>query len=591
MGCNDVKASTLVICHNGMTAAAISVMSMWLVTSLATFGQSDGIDLLDLSQKAEGGGLDGWGNFSEKSGTNTADVWTLTNGVLVCRGTPRGYLRFDGPVADFDFRLEWRRPAGTKPGKAGVLIRMTGPDRIWPRSLEAQLNAGQAGDFWGLGGFTLDGPADRKTVMENPQQGRLTNLKRTADPEKPAGEWNLYEIGAHGAVVTLRINGVEVNRATNCDTNAGRICLTAEGDPIEFRNVRLHADDGAPDFARLVPPVLPRSAVFRQDGWCLWDPCVTRTGDGVYHLLYSRWPAKLGFDAWCTHAEIAWATATNAAGPYEFRGVVLPARGAAFWDGHSVYNTCIVRDGARFLLYYTGNHGTDAWTPDRPIPMSSDAWWTQRNNQRIGVATADHPGGPWTRSDKPLIDVGPGFGQGIVAVPNVVAKPGGGFRLYYKTLAEGPGRFGGGVFHYGADAESPLGPFVRHPEPMVDKNRLLGDAGRHFDFHIDDHFEWIQDGRWYAIVKDHDAPFLTPHGRSLLLFESPDGRAWLPSRHPLVKDFSIAWADGTREKFQRLEMPKLLIEDGRPKLLSLAALPAGGTVSFLVLIPLQEVAP
>ena len=39
---------------------------------------------------------------------------------------------------------------------------------------------------------------------------------------------------------------------------------------------------------------------------------------------------------------------------------------------------------------------------------------------------------------------------------------------------------------------------------------LLGDAGRRFNFHIDDHFEWIQDGRWYAIVKDHDAPFLTP---------------------------------------------------------------------------------
>ncbi len=542
-----------------------------------------GADLLARPLDAEGG----WRSVSEVAGTKTGELWTLTNGVLSCRGTPRGYLSWDDAPADFLLSLEWRRPAGAKPGKAGVLVRTTGPDRIWPRSLEAQLNAGQAGDFWGLGGFALDGPAERRKTVDHPEQGRLTNLARTADPERPQGEWNLYEIEARGPVVTLRINGVEVNRATGCDTNAGRICLTAEGDPIEFRNVRLCAADGGPDFTQLIPPVLPPAAAFRQEGWCLWDPCVVRADDGLYHLFYSRWPSVLGFDAWCTHAEIAWAASTNAAGPYAFRGVALPSRGAEFWDGHSVYNTCVVRIGAKFHLYYTGNRGTADWAADRRIPASSEAWWTQRNRQRIGVAVADHPGGPWTRFDKPLIDVGPGFGQGLVAVPNVVALPGGGFRLYYKTLAEGAGRFGGGVFHYGADSDSPLGPFVRHPEPMVDKNRLLGDAGRRFNFHIDDHFEWIQDGRWYAIVKDHDAPFLTPHGRSLLLFESPDGRAWRPARHALVKDFAIAWADGARQEFERLEMPKLLVEDGRPRLLSLAAKARGATESFLVVIPLS----
>jgi hypothetical protein len=40
-------------------------------------------------------------------------------------------------------------------------------------------------------------------------------------------------------VVTLEINGQEVNRATGCDVVPGKICLTAEGDEIHFRNVRL----------------------------------------------------------------------------------------------------------------------------------------------------------------------------------------------------------------------------------------------------------------------------------------------------------------------------------------------------------------
>lgn len=341
------------------------------------------------------------------------------------------------------------------------------------------------------------------------------------------------------------------------------------------------------DLAALIPHTLPHSAAFRQPGWHLWDPCVINGDDGRFYLFYARWPEGAGFDAWCTHAEIAWATAPAAAGPYTFQGVALPARGGDHWDGHSVFNTCVIRADGKFYLYHTGNRGTADWKPDRAIPSSSDEWWVHRNNQRIGVAVADSLTGPWKRGDKPLIDAGPDFGRTIINVPNMVAKPEGGYRMYYKTLAEGEGRFGGGVFHYGADAPTPLGPFVRHPRPMVDKNELLPAAAKRFDFHIDDHFEWFQDGRYYAIVKDHDAPFLTPHGRSLLLFESADGRDWKPSAHALVKDFSIRWEDGTREDFARLEMPKLLIEDGRPTLLSLAAYPAGGGASFLVLIPLK----
>ena len=342
------------------------------------------------------------------------------------------------------------------------------------------------------------------------------------------------------------------------------------------------------DFTKTIPPIIPRTAIFSQSGWCLWDPCIVAGGNGKFYLFYSRWPTKLGYEAWCTHAEIAYAAATNAAGPYEFQGVALPARGGNFWDGHSVFNTDVVRIGEKYFLYYTGNHGTTNWVANRAIPASSDEWWIHRNNQRIGVAVADSPNGPWQRFDQPLIDVGKIFGQTIINVPNLVIKPAGGFRLYYKTLAEGPGRFGSGVFHFGADADSPLGPFVRYPEPMVNKNKLMPEVEKRFNFHIDDHFEWIQNGRYYAIVKDHDAPFLTKYGRSLLLFNSPDGRTWKPSTHTLVKDFAICWDNGARQNFTRLEMPKLLLEAGRPVILSLAALPEGQSESFLVLVPLQS---
>lgn len=345
------------------------------------------------------------------------------------------------------------------------------------------------------------------------------------------------------------------------------------------------------DFSTLITPQTPRAALYREPGYHLWDPSVVRGDDGLYHLYYSRWRSSLGFDAWCTHAEIAWATAPSPEGPYTFRGLALPARGAAFWDGHSVFNTNVVRIGARYFLYYTGNRGTTRWSPERPIPISDEEWWTQRNRQRIGVSVAASPAGPWQRFDQPLLDTGPAFGHTIINVPNLVLKPEGGYRLYYKTLAEGPGRFGGGVFHYGADSDSPLGPFIRHPRPVVNKNELMPEVKTRFDFHIDDHFEWFHHDRYYAIVKDHDAPFLTPHGKSLLLFESPDGRAWLPSRHSLVTGFSLHWDDGARQTFERLEMPKLLLAEGRPRLLSLAAFAGTDSESFLINLPLQSPPP
>jgi len=167
-------------------------------------------------------------------------VWRMEDGVLVCSGNPLGYLYTRQDYRDFTLKLEWRWPED-KPGKGRVLIRMTGLHKIWPRSLEAQINAGGAGDFWGLDGYGLIGPVERMRSLESPQFGSLTNVKKTKDLEKPAGQWNTYEIIAEGDTVTLIINGEQVNKATGCDLDAGRICLTSEGSEIHFRNITLSA--------------------------------------------------------------------------------------------------------------------------------------------------------------------------------------------------------------------------------------------------------------------------------------------------------------------------------------------------------------
>lgn len=199
---------------------------------------SGGSEVTDLNLAP---GLDDWKCYLSDPGANMPDVWKVEDGILVCKGTPLGYLYSKEDYTNFVLELDWRWPAGNEPGKGGVLVRMTGGHKIWPKSLEAQINVGDAGDFWGLDGYQLSGPAERTRSMDHEKFGKLINVKKAKALEKPAGEWNHYEIVAIGQRVVLKINGQAVNEAAGCDVLPGKICLTAEGDEIHFRNLRLTA--------------------------------------------------------------------------------------------------------------------------------------------------------------------------------------------------------------------------------------------------------------------------------------------------------------------------------------------------------------
>ena len=132
----------------------------------------------------DGGATLTWKFFSEDGKGDPQRVWQEKDEVIVCKGLPRGYIRTDQEFTDFALRLEWRWPKDKKPGRGGVLIRMTGEDKIWPKSLEAQINSPDAGDFWGLIGYNLAGPADRYKQLDHEQFGKLTNLKKIKAAEK-----------------------------------------------------------------------------------------------------------------------------------------------------------------------------------------------------------------------------------------------------------------------------------------------------------------------------------------------------------------------------------------------------------------------
>lgn len=199
----------------------------------------------DLLQNDDGHySLNRWKCFSAETLTDVSDVWTIDQeGVLSCAGLPRGYLYTEKAYTDFVLTLQWRWPPESEPGKGGVLCRMTGELKIWPKCLEAQINQGGEGDLIGLVGYELSGPSDRLSTMDHEQFGKLTFLKRMKAVAKPAGQWNDYEIRVKGQTATLRLNGQVVNEATGCDVVAGPILLTSENDKIQFRNIQLTSMD------------------------------------------------------------------------------------------------------------------------------------------------------------------------------------------------------------------------------------------------------------------------------------------------------------------------------------------------------------
>lgn len=155
-------------------------------------------------------------------------VWTVVDGVINCTGVPNGYIRTENDYANYKLTVEWRWAA--EPGNSGVLLHMSLPDKVWPRSIEAQLKTQNAGDIYLF--------EDTEIAEHVNKESQL--IKKQSDvSENAAGEWNKYEIICKDDNITMSVNGVLQNKATKASEFFGKIGFQSEGKPIQFRNIVL----------------------------------------------------------------------------------------------------------------------------------------------------------------------------------------------------------------------------------------------------------------------------------------------------------------------------------------------------------------
>jgi len=175
---------------------------------------------------------------------NLESSFIVRDGLLVSLGTPRGHLITDKVYRNYRLEVEYRFAA--KPGNCGVLVHASTPRalyKMFPKSIEVQMNHQHAGDFWCIvedvkvpDMEARRGPKDEWGITEGKKR-RILNL--TDDSENDVGEWNKMIIECVGSSIMVWVNGDLVNHGFECTASEGQIALQAEGSEVEFRKLLL----------------------------------------------------------------------------------------------------------------------------------------------------------------------------------------------------------------------------------------------------------------------------------------------------------------------------------------------------------------
>jgi Domain of Unknown Function (DUF1080) len=190
--------------------------------------------------------LAGWHADVPEMDTNklAKTPFLVRDGKLVSMGKPNGHLITDSSYHDYRLKVEYR--FANKPGNCGVLVHASTPRslyKMFPKSIECQMQSGDAGDFWCI---VEDISVPDMEKRRGPKaewgitEGKLRRIKNLTDSsEKALGEWNTMVIECRGNTIKIWVNDDLVNDGFGCTVSKGQIALQAEGVEVEFRKVEI----------------------------------------------------------------------------------------------------------------------------------------------------------------------------------------------------------------------------------------------------------------------------------------------------------------------------------------------------------------
>ena len=303
----------------------------------------------------------------------------------------------------------------------------------------------------------------------------------------------------------------------------------------------------------------------------VWGISVIKWTDGNYHCYYSRWPKSVGFNGWLTDCEIAHAISDKPEGPFLFQNVVLESRNDTGWDVLTSHNPSISVAGDKICLYYISNDLGDKMN-DFSAPMDltfrKENWKLIRNNQRIGVAVATNPSGPFVRSKTPVVAPDNKLFKNIAVNPAVSCVDG-----KFTMIMKGDDVAKDSWFRIQlvGHADNPEGPFLFEDKPVYDKMQTE-DAGIWYD---------TSRKMYYMTCHVLGLP-------ELALFSSKDSYQWQPASQPVLMKKEFLLDNGEIWKPKRVERPFVLTDDnGKPVMLYVAVSDNGTTGNIAIPFAIQ----
>ncbi len=207
----------------------------------------------DFRDLFDGKSLDGWvveGPTKDKAGRM---MWSVEDGRIVCLGEGFGFLRYDRrEFSDFTLRVEYRfipKPGGKPTGNSGLGIRTGRFDPERSRQTRPSYAA-----------FEVQLMDDAGSPPSAHGTGSLYRYKGpTANPTRPAPEWNTIEVTCHGSRITVRLNGQTILEADQSELpdvkskpagapdpkhkpRRGYVALQSHSGRVEFRKVQVRAE-------------------------------------------------------------------------------------------------------------------------------------------------------------------------------------------------------------------------------------------------------------------------------------------------------------------------------------------------------------
>lgn len=178
--------------------------------------------------------FDGWKFHLGKEGADNDGTYTIKEGVIICSGSPAGYIYTEKSYGKYTLRFEFafKRPETLTDdsafrGNSGCLIHIGEKNAlgVWPRSIEVQ------GAHRSMG-LILPIPRDVKCT-------RTLDREALAKVLKPVGEFNTMEIDVTGGDMVIKLNGAAVSTVGECELTAGPIGFQSEGAETHWKNIQI----------------------------------------------------------------------------------------------------------------------------------------------------------------------------------------------------------------------------------------------------------------------------------------------------------------------------------------------------------------